>query len=245
MWTGSHSQTPTQNVNLTGSPFVFSEKRNRFNALSCGLFAYIESKLKDDFVHAGCTSICSSDSNNNNNNKNSYKKNSCDELDCCHTTIPSYTKDFAIAFFQEDFSNNNGTKGNRDNNNGAKENYDNKICKYAFVADQQWLHNSTEVLSPGVPGRTHVPVVLNWDLLYSLDYVKSLEKNITSVIPNTTVVCNTSQSRSTRDELSLFCRCQEGYEGNPYDILHGCQGKVVRCHVILYLNFTIFAVLIY
>ncbi|EXB77348.1 Wall-associated receptor kinase-like 9 [Morus notabilis] len=146
---------------------------------------------------------------------------SCDGLDCCHTTIPSYTKDLIIDFSPEAFSNNNGTKGNRDNNNGAKENYDNRICKYAFVADQEWLRNSTEVLSPGVPGMTHVPVVLNWDLLYNLDYVKALEKNIMSVIPNSTVVCNTKQSRSTRDELSLFCRCQEGYEGNPYD-LHGC-----------------------
>lgn len=144
-------------------------------------------------------------------------KKKCHGLDCCHTTIPSYTKAFKIYFTDEDFTNddNNDTKGKLDG------------CKYAFVSDKSWLHdNSAAVLMPGVLNWTLVPVALNWDLPHNSHYVRSLEKKLTSAISNSTVVCNMTQSRSTRHESSFFCSCRQGHEGNPY-LPTGCQGKVV------------------
>lgn len=185
--------------------------------MSCGLFAYIESTINGSFVHAGCTSICFLDDKNMLMSSTTEKQNRCDGLDCCHTTIPSYTNAFKINFTDDDFTN--------DDNIDMKGKLDG--CKYAFVSDQSWLHdNSTAVLMPGVLNWPHVPVVLNWDLPHNSHYVRSLEKKLTSAISNSTVVCNITQSRSTRHESRFFCSCRKGYEGNPY-LPTGCQGKVV------------------
>ncbi|GMN55348.1 hypothetical protein TIFTF001_024467 [Ficus carica] len=146
------------------------------------------------------------------------RKNSCYGWDCCHTSIPSYTNAFEIFIIDDDFRNNN----NDDDTKGKDG------CKYAFNADRNWLHdNSTEVFLPGVLNRTHVPVVLNWDLLRNSYHVQSLEDMLTSSPSNSSVVCNITSSISTRHETRLFCSCREGYEGNDPYLPRGCQGKVV------------------
>ncbi|VVA36324.1 PREDICTED: wall-associated [Prunus dulcis] len=65
-------------ANLTGSPFVYSQDKNRFTAVSCGFLAMMESA---EFVVGGCRSVC---------DHRRYNA-SCDiGINCCQTTIPPY-----------------------------------------------------------------------------------------------------------------------------------------------------------
>lgn len=66
-----------QVANLTGSPFVYSQEKNRFTAISCGFLARMESA---EFVVGGCRLVC-----------DPKKSASCDiGINCCQTTIPPY-----------------------------------------------------------------------------------------------------------------------------------------------------------
>ncbi|VVA36318.1 PREDICTED: wall-associated [Prunus dulcis] len=65
-------------ADLTGSPFVYSQEKNRFTAVSCGFLAGMVSA--DDVVVGGCRSVCGH-----------QKSASCDiGINCCQTTIPPY-----------------------------------------------------------------------------------------------------------------------------------------------------------
>ncbi|PQQ16068.1 hypothetical protein Pyn_38395 [Prunus yedoensis var. nudiflora] len=67
----------SQVANLTGSPFVYSQDKNRFTAVSCGFLAVM---ISGDFVVGGCRSVC-----------DDKKSASCDiGINCCQTTIPPY-----------------------------------------------------------------------------------------------------------------------------------------------------------
>ena len=64
-------------ADLTGSPFVYSQEKNRFTAVSCGFLAGMVSA---EFVVGGCRSVC-----------DHQKSASCDiGINCCQTTIPPY-----------------------------------------------------------------------------------------------------------------------------------------------------------
>ncbi|GMN69443.1 hypothetical protein TIFTF001_038497 [Ficus carica] len=79
-------------INLTGMPFDFSS-RNTFVAVSCGVFAKIDSRSDNIYSQTGCTSICSSSSN-------STASNSifCDGVDCCQTSNIDIYNAFEISF---------------------------------------------------------------------------------------------------------------------------------------------------
>ncbi|CAB4273982.1 unnamed protein product [Prunus armeniaca] len=120
-------------ANLTGSPFVYSQDKNRFTAVSCGFLATMESA---EFVVGGCRSVC--------DNQN-YA--SCDiGINCCQTTIPPYLTMMRASILYK----------------GETRNTD--CDDYAFLVDKDWFEKS----SPhAVKSRSHVPVVLEWNIINS------------------------------------------------------------------------------
>ena len=159
-------------VNLTGSPFVFSRKHNRFTAVSCGVPAVIHPVVNYNSVKhlAACTPVCPSE--------NRTENDRCNGMDYCQTTIPSYLQAFKIDF-----------EGNSDGN-----------CKYAFVVEKKWFEsNSKNYLA--IRERNYVPVILNWDLIVS-EITANFEKKHVSMSSSCNKTKATSSRYDTRLQCS-------------------------------------------
>lgn len=96
-----------QSPNLEGSPFVLSQKSNRFTAVGCGAIALMT--LNSSITVAGCFSICGDDT--------AIVNKSCNGMDCCQTTIPLSLTAFTTSF-------------------RTIEADQKSVCRYAFIADQ-------------------------------------------------------------------------------------------------------------
>ncbi|KAK1400818.1 Wall-associated receptor kinase [Heracleum sosnowskyi] len=115
-------------------PFDYSITENRFTALGCNSLAYM---TQNGLNIGGCTPFC-------NNNTNTRKQNSCIGINCCQTTIPPVFNQF-----------NTSLKSTKSGDSGLQ-------CRYAFIADQNWFGNLTDIYS--VQRMEKVPAVLDWEL---------------------------------------------------------------------------------
>ena len=184
-------------INLTGSPFSYSDSRNRFTAVGCNVFAFIDSSPDKVTVRsAGCTSVCSTANNTSSSTdqKDNNNFNGCQGTNCCQTIIPSYLKNYEIHFDQTN---------------------ETKRCRYAFVVDQAWFEGRSKDFVVVGDMDDFVPVILNWDLF------DNNNNNNTTSDPN--VHCYPTDATSSVNKLGFQCRCRDGYQGNPY-VSQGCQG---------------------
>ncbi|GMY18792.1 wall-associated receptor kinase-like 1 [Fagus crenata] len=123
---------------LSSSPFIFSQSRNRFVAVGCNTFASLNSR-QDDSVIGGCMSFCEE-------KPKRTKVTSCNGIECCQTTIPSDLDVFDITI-----------KPTNDESLSTAE------IKYAFIVEQRWLEDN--ITNPIlVKNMSMVPVVLEWGM---------------------------------------------------------------------------------
>ncbi|TXG71585.1 hypothetical protein EZV62_000164 [Acer yangbiense] len=206
-------------VNLESSPFFFSDE-NRFIGVGCNTFAYL---LSNRSIISGCLSFCdkSNISAETMPLRNVTLRNSdCNGIKCCQTRIPSSRDLQQLRVILS-------TTNYKENTTMTEQNK----CKSAFLVDQEWFGNNID--SPGkAQGLKHVPVLLDWGIHESS--FDLIERN-PSKRYNKTSDCNqifahsTSTNTSTNATFTMpvrRCRCNPGYEGNPY-LLHGCQGKLL------------------
>ncbi|KAK0607291.1 hypothetical protein LWI29_012650 [Acer saccharum] len=203
-------------VNLESSPFFFSDE-NRFVGVGCNTFAYLSSNRS---IISGCLSFCdrSNISAETMPLSNVTLRNSdCNGIKCCQTRIPS-SRDL------QQLRMTLSTTNYEENTTMTEQNK----CKSAFLVDQEWFGNNID--SPDkAQGLKHVPVLLDWGIHESS--FDLIERNPSKRYNNTSD-CNqifahsTSTNTSTNATFTMpvrRCRCNPGYEGNPY-LLHGCQG---------------------
>ncbi|KAE9445419.1 hypothetical protein C3L33_22683, partial [Rhododendron williamsianum] len=126
-----------ENVDLSRTPFWFSDTYNSFTAMGCNNLALLFCGSESSDIIAGCISIC-----NSNLSTSLNKTAGCFGINCCQTSIRRWCGTFV-----------NASLGSIDPNNGQDD------CKYAFILDNQWFRvkdifnvNETE----------YVPAVLNW-----------------------------------------------------------------------------------
>ncbi|ONI17830.1 hypothetical protein PRUPE_3G181400 [Prunus persica] len=109
-------------ANLMGSPFVYSQDKNRFTAVSCGFLAMMESA---EFVVGGCRSVC---------DYGSYNA-SCDiGINCCQTTIPPYLIMIGASILYK----------------GETRKAD--CDDYAFLVDKDWFQRSSYIYDVKIAG---------------------------------------------------------------------------------------------
>ncbi|EXB36716.1 Wall-associated receptor kinase-like 9 [Morus notabilis] len=183
-------------ANLTGSPFVFSQKKNRFTAVSCDQLALMKSTndYYADTVGA-CMSIC---------DKTTTEK-SCNGMNCCQTTIPLNLRSFHTEFGDQIsiYWRNNSRRQRGE-------------CVYAFLVDLEWFQVNHSGGYKGIKEMGKVPVALEWSL-----YNWTMEDLGISFALNST---SSFHCENDRNASSFKCYCNRGFEGNPY-IVDGCQEK--------------------
>ncbi|KAJ4723284.1 putative Kinase [Melia azedarach] len=124
-------------VNLSGSPFYFSDSENRFTAIGCSNYATMVDQ--NNSVIGGCLSVCNGDEK--------AGKEGCYGINCCQTTIPPNLK-----YFKSNLSNFPNFV-NTDNQ---------KYCKSAFMVDKNWFDSIYPLNSNALIDEQYLPATLGW-----------------------------------------------------------------------------------
>ncbi|KAL6140385.1 hypothetical protein ACLB2K_058685 [Fragaria x ananassa] len=126
-----------QPANLSGSPFVFSQK-NRLAVMGCGGTTWMT--LDNGSRVAGCPSVCGD------GGKLPDTLDRCNGINCCQINTPPELTAFNYTFE----ASNKTTPGT-------------ESCKYAFLVDQEsWVYDSTGLSS--IKNVMYIPVLLDWNL---------------------------------------------------------------------------------
>ncbi|CAL8138405.1 unnamed protein product [Prunus armeniaca] len=208
-------KTP-QAPNLMGSPFLYSQKYNRFTAVSCGFFALVRS-YHDQRVVGGCMSTCDKSAETAHNH-------GCRGINCCQTTLPQNLSVIETEIKSE--SEESSTSGN-----------DRMLAlyNYAFLVEHDWFQNNLSNFRD-VKDMDSVPVVLEWSLSLAnmnSSLIKLFERFITNTSEgyfshlgfsqNSMPYCSIHNvTSSTYNQSRLQCFCPLGFQGSPY-LLQPCQ----------------------
>ncbi|KAM1131364.1 hypothetical protein EV1_045544 [Malus domestica] len=181
-----------QPANLTGTPFVYSNRHNKFTAVSCGHAAWVGS---DEYFVGGCRSNCEETGINYGN---------CEVgINCCQTSIPPHLRAITTEIDTD-------IRGRGDDcNNG-----------YAFLVDQNWFRSIASVSNFSVNEYQEVPVVLQWGLNFDNPSAKSFDRfigrNESRKGDDPMPCCTIPKATSSYNQSTLLCSCPPGFEGNPY-----------------------------
>ncbi|CAN6573951.1 unnamed protein product [Malus baccata var. baccata] len=182
-----------QPANLTGTPFVYSERHNRFTAVSCDHVAWVGS---EEYFVGGCRSICEGTSINYGN---------CEVgINCCQTSIPPHLRAISMDIDTD-------IRGRGDDCKNA----------YAFLVDQNWFRRNASVPNFSVNEyQENVPVVLWWSLNYDNTSAKLFDRfigiNKSRADYDLMPCCTIPNATSSYNQSRLLCSCPPGFEGNPY-----------------------------
>ncbi|KAJ8511320.1 hypothetical protein OPV22_001754 [Ensete ventricosum] len=182
-------------MDVTGSPYTFSDTRNKFTAIGCDTIALFVGAT-DHSYSTGCVSICNDNTN--------FSSGSCSGAGCCQTSILPGLKFFNITF--------SSVTGHEDIL------WDNP-CSFAFLVDGSWYSFRTADLNETdfyYRNDGHVPMVLDW----SIGDVRCEEapQNLTSYACRS----NNSSCLNAANGSGYLCNCSRGYQGNPY-VEGGCE----------------------
>ncbi|PQP92011.1 wall-associated receptor kinase-like 3 [Prunus yedoensis var. nudiflora] len=182
-----------QPANLSGSPFVYSERHNKFTAVSCDYLTMVSS---EKYLVGGCRSICEG---------TSTSPEDCEiGVNCCQTNIPPHLSVISTDIEDDD-----------------RRGRENTCNNYAFLVDQEWFRNNFMASNFSViKDMDSVPVVLDWSL--GLDNTSSrlfqrfIGQHHSGVYEDPTPSCKIQNVTSNSTRQRLVCSCPSGFEGNPY-----------------------------
>ncbi|KAL1358915.1 hypothetical protein AAHE18_04G067700 [Arachis hypogaea] len=195
-------------INLTGSPYVYSQEYDKFMAIGCNKLGFLRS---NGSKVGGCVSICDGDEAVG---KVEFGNDGCHGRYCCETSLPMHVWEYNATI--RDIIIGDGSESN--------------TCSYAMIVSDAWLHSyglGIQKLS-NVENMIDVPAVLEWEIRYDM--------GINSTLSPSRACCDGSSLTSPSNTSSGFrCRCLDGYDGNPY-IRGGCNVSSSLGSVILLLG---------
>ncbi|XP_019425178.1 PREDICTED: wall-associated receptor kinase-like 10 [Lupinus angustifolius] len=193
-----YGKTDMPVIDLRGSPFVYSQKYDKFIAFGCNKLAFLQS---NGTTVGGCVSIC--DNNEEVNNNFDFGINGCHGRYCCETSLPLYLSEY------------NTTHADLKNKSSDE-------CNYALIVSEDWLtsYNNYDMLGMtfiDLKNIDYVPAVLEWEILNESMINSTLEFSLHSFC-NHSYITSSSQNKNSS---GVRCRCLPGFYGSPY-ISGGC-----------------------
>ena len=196
------------NPGLLGPTFTVSATRNRFVAVGCDTYAFLNGTLRDAPFSTGCLSVCNSTRN--------IVNGSCSGIGCCHIDIPEGLKDVDFAAYS--FKNHSDV-------------WSFNPCSFAFIIQKDKFDkfNFSSVYLSSLQNNETSPIVLDWAIGNETCEVARKKRNY---------ICGANSNCSDLKNGSgpgYRCKCKDGYDGNPY-LKDGCQG-IYSIYLLIYNKF--------
>ncbi|XP_050219940.1 wall-associated receptor kinase 2-like [Mercurialis annua] len=181
-------------MQLGNGPFRLSDTRNKLTAIGCDTTAF----MSDAGVTygSGCISYCT---------ESKKLENYCTGIGCCQTSMPRSLKNITIAI--SSLSNHSRV-------------FQFNPCGFAFIADEKFNVSKLKLDDRPKPyfSKKH-PIskaVIEW--VASEETCEDARLNATFYACGNNTDCVYSENGK-----GYRCLCMQGYAGNPYDRLQGCQ----------------------
>ncbi|OEL37226.1 Wall-associated receptor kinase 2 [Dichanthelium oligosanthes] len=184
-------------MNLTDTPYRFSDAHNMFTVIGCRTLAYIQAGDTTGYM-SGCVAMC------RRSDVKTMREGSCFGIGCCQTAIPKGMAYYSVYF---------------DGNFNATDIKDVSACSYAVLMDSSnFTFRTSYTTSPefysAYGGRA--PLVVDWAIgNETCEEAYKKPESYACVSSNS----NCFDSFSGR---GYICNCSKGFEGNPY-LSNGCQ----------------------
>ena len=182
--------TPPETVNtkpsLTTVPRFTVSITNKFVAVGCDTYAFLNGILKDEPFTTGCLSKC--------NNTHNIVNGSCSGIGCCQIDIPGGLK--GTDFGAYSFNNHNDV-------------WSFNPCSFAFIIQKDKFNFSSAYLT-SLQNNENFPMVLDWAIG---NETCEVVRNKGNYICGANSICSDLKNGS---DPAYRCKCKEGYDGNPY-----------------------------
>ena len=184
------SGTPLEEINtktgLTSDRSFPVSIKNKFVAVGCDTYAYLNGILNEEPFSTGCLSKC--------NNTHNIVNGSCSGIGCCHIDIPEGLTEIDFAAYS--FNNHSDV-------------WSFNPCSFAFIIQKDKFDFSSAYLTSLQNNRTF-PMVFDWAIgNETCDVARNKENYICGANSN----CSDLKYGSAP---GYRCKCKEGYDGNPY-----------------------------
>ncbi|KAK3425142.1 hypothetical protein EUGRSUZ_F01933 [Eucalyptus grandis] len=183
-------------INLTSHPqYRLSDTRNNLTVLGCDTYALISDQ--DEMFRSGCISYCSDP-------VDLAKETTCSGHGCCQASIPKGLRTLRIKISSID---------------GHALVSQFNPCGVAFVVDRKAFNISNRTLPSFSDLGKRADLVLDWMVGWDVTCRQAMSNRSSYACGNNTECSDYANGPGYR------CFCKAGYEGNPYDRFHGCQGN--------------------
>jgi len=196
-------------------PYVLSANRNSLVILGCGFQATARTTMSSQQGAAMfplCMSYCTVQDQQN----KVQPAGQCAGVGCCEAAIPTGLTSFNIQFLW------------LDKNATARPPWMTPNVSVLVVEQEWWRDTNTSAFKVWLLSMGHVtgqviPVMLDWTVGQSSCTAAQTRPEFGCVSKNSECINSTSSA------YGYVCRCNDGYDGNPY-MPDGCQGSL-RKHV--------------
>ncbi|MED6193616.1 hypothetical protein PIB30_021268 [Stylosanthes scabra] len=187
------SKNASQVINLSGSPYVYSQDYNKFVAVACNTVTYLWSQGS---AVGGCVSICNDDQDNN----IILGTEGCRGMSCCETSLPQQLSEYN-ATIQDLTSQCVGVSTHSrflapPSNDAESPSSSPDPCNYALIVTEGWLKNyygSGGVEKFGELKNTDsVPAMLAWEILNEMQNINNSSVNNNGICSVSNVTQNTT-----------------------------------------------------
>ncbi|XP_052152955.1 wall-associated receptor kinase 2-like [Oryza glaberrima] len=178
-------------LDLTNTPFRFSDNGNKFTAIGCQTLAYIDDLDATGRLTTGCVATCRQ------GDLSSITDGACSGIGCCQTTIPKGLQYYEVTF---------------DSNFNTTEIYNMSRCSYAALMESSSF-NFSKNYPTSLAFYDHyggqAPLLVDWAIGDETCKVAQEKSNYACISKN-------SECVDSLNGLGYRCNCSTGFHGNPY-----------------------------